>query len=189
MGIYTENSGRSSYVEQQKQKVRKRYQGVENKEDIVVLPCIEESGFYDDSQHKRVAVYARVSTDSVQQTTSYELQKNYYERTIQQHPNWELVNIYADEGISGTSLKHRDSFLTMIQDCKDGKIDLILVKSVSRFSRNVVDCISEVRALAALKKPVGVYFESEGIYTLDEDSEMRLPMIATMAQEENLHQT
>ena len=185
MGIYTEDAGRSSYVEQQKQKVRKRYQGVENKEDIVVLPCIEESGFYDDSQHKRVAVYARVSTDSVQQTTSYELQKNYYERTIQQHPNWDLVNIYADEGISGTSLKHRDSFLTMIQDCKDGKIDLILVKSVSRFSRNVVDCISEVRALAALKKPVGVYFESEGIYTLDEDSEMRLPMIATMAQEES----
>ena len=186
MNIYTrEPSERITIQEQEKIRIRQRYKGIENKEDIVVLPCIEESSFYDDTRHKRVAVYVRVSTDSVQQTTSYELQKNYYERSIQQHPNWELVEIYADEGISGTSLKHRDRFIQMINDCREGKIDLILVKSVSRFSRNVVDCITEVRALAALKKPVGVYFESEGIYTLDEDSEMRLPMIATMAQEES----
>lgn len=186
MSVYIDKpTTRAGILEQQKQKVRTRYKGVDNKEDIVVVPCIEEPGFYDDTRRKQVAVYVRVSTDSIQQTTSYELQRNYYERTIQQHPNWELVEIYADEGISGTSLKHRDNFIRMIQDCKSGRIDMILVKSVSRFSRNVVDCITEVRALAALKKPVGVYFESEGIYTLDDEAEMRLPMIATMAQEES----
>lgn len=186
MSVYIEKPvTRAGIIEAQKQKVRNRYKGVENKEDIVVVPCIEEPGLYDDTRRKKVAVYVRVSTDSLQQTTSYELQRNYYERTILQHPNWELVEIYADEGISGTSLKHRDNFIRMIQDCKAGKIDMILVKSVSRFSRNVVDCITEVRALAALKKPVGVYFESEGIYTLDDEAEMRLPMIATMAQEES----
>ena len=92
MNIFTENPGsRASQVEAQKQKVRNRYKGVENKEDIVVVPCIEEPGFYDDTRRKQVAVYVRVSTDSVQQTTSYELQRNYYERTILQHPNWDLV--------------------------------------------------------------------------------------------------
>ena len=120
MNIYTrEPSERITIQEQEKIRIRQRYKGIENKEDIVVLPCIEESSFYDDTRHKRVAVYVRVSTDSVQQTTSYELQKNYYERSIQQHPNWELVEIYADEGISGTSLKHRDRFIQMINDCRE----------------------------------------------------------------------
>ena len=115
MSVYIEKPvTRAGIIEAQKQKVRNRYKGVENKEDIVVVPCIEEPGLYDDTRRKKVAVYVRVSTDSLQQTTSYELQRNYYERTILQHPNWDLVEIYADEGISGTSLKHRDNFIRMI---------------------------------------------------------------------------
>jgi DNA invertase Pin-like site-specific DNA recombinase len=102
-----------------------------------------------------------------------------------QHPNWTLVKIYADAGISGTSLKHRDQFIQMIEDCKKGLIDLIVVKSVSRFARNTVDCIGQVRELAAMKSPVGVFFEIENIYTRKDDSEMALSFIATMAQEES----
>jgi len=130
-------------------------------------------------------VYARVSTDNVQQTSSYELQKKYYEDFVVHHPNWTLVKIYADEGISGTSLAHRDEFNSMIADCRSGKIDMIITKSVSRFARNVVDCISMVRMLAELPSPVGVFFESECIFSLKDDSQMALSFQATMAQEES----
>ena len=92
---------------------------------------------YDNDVYQRVAVYVRVSTDDPRQTTSYELQKQYYEEFVIKHPKWELVHIYADEGISGTSLKHRDEFLRMIEDAKAGKIDLIITKNVSRFARYV----------------------------------------------------
>ena len=103
-------------------------------------------------------------SDDVRQTTSYELQKKYYEEFVTRHPNWTLVNIYADEGISGTSLKHRDEFNRMIADCKAGKIDMIVTKSVSRFARNVEDFIGTVRSLAERRPPVGVFFESEAIF-------------------------
>ena len=132
-----------------------------------------------------MAVYARVSTGNVEQTSSYELQKKYYEDYVRRHPNWTLARIYADEGISGTSLAHREQFHQMITDCKAGKIDLILTKSVSRFARNVVDCISTVRMLSELSSPVGVFFESECIFSLKEDSQMALSFQATMAQEES----
>lgn len=99
--------------------------------------------------------------------------------------DWDLIDIYADEGISGTSLQHRDSFLKMIKDCENGKIDLIVTKSVSRFARNILDCIGYVRQLKAMKPPVGIYFETERIYTLSNNSEMSLSFIATLAQEES----
>ena len=104
---------------------------------------------------------------------------------IREHPGWELVDIYADEGISGTSLEHRDEFNRMIRDCHAGLIDLVVTKSVSRFSRNVVDCIKTVRELAALKSPVGVLFEAEHIYSLNQTSEMMLGVLAMGAQEES----
>ena len=116
------------------------------------------------------------------------LPMNYSETTIRisnSHINWILVDIYADEGISGTSLKHRDSFIRMINDCRAGKIDLIITKSVARFARNVVDCIKHVRELAALNPPVAVFFETENIYTLNPNSEMSLSFISTLAQEES----
>ena len=105
--------------------------------------------------------------------------------THSKNPNWMLVEIYADEGISGTSLQHRDAFKKMIEDCETGKIDLIITKSVSRFARNVVDCIRYVRELSSLRPPVGVFFETEHLNTLDPKSEMILSFMSTLAQEES----
>lgn len=170
--------------QQQKAKIRERYRGI-SPDVLEVIPAAKKrADFYDDVP-RRVAVYVRVSTDDPRQTSSYELQKNYYEDMVQRHENWTLVEIYADEGISGTQLKHRDSFNRMIRDCRAGKIDLIVTKSVSRFARNIVDCISIVRELGALSPAVGVFFETEHIFTLKDDSEMGLSFQATMAQEES----
>lgn len=167
-----------------KQKIRDRYKGVS--EDVLdVIPASPQEDFYKSEERKRVAVYARVSTDDPNQTSSYELQKNHYEDLVNSRPNWELVDIYADEGISGTSLQHRDNFVRMINDCRDGKIDLIVTKSVSRFARNIIDCIGYVRQLKAANPPIGVFFETENIFTLNENSEMSLSFIATLAQEES----
>ena len=179
-----EAEGKTNHVEDQKIKIRERYKGVDP-DSLDVIPAKPKVDVYQTEEEQRVAVYARVSTDDPRQTSSYELQKNYYEDLVQQRPNWVLVDIYADEGISGTSLKHRDAFIRMIEDCKRGKIDLIITKNVSRFARNIVDCIGYVRQLAALKPPVGVIFETERIYTLDSKSEMSLSFIATLAQEES----
>ena len=167
-----------------KQKIRERYKGV-SEEVLDVIPATPQEDFYKSETHKRVAVYARVSTDDPNQTSSYELQKNHYEDMVNRRPNWELVDIYADEGISGTSLMHRDSFVRMIEDCRAGKIDLIVTKSVSRFARNIIDCIGYVRQLKASEPPIGVFFETENIFTLDENSELSLSFIATLAQEES----
>lgn len=168
----------------QKNKIRERYKGV-NADELDVIPALPQEDFYEDVKTKRVAVYARVSTDDPRQTSSYELQKNHYEDVVSRRPNWQLVEIYADEGISGTSLQHRDSFIRMISDCQKGKIDLIVTKSVSRFARNVVDCIKIIRDLKAMNPPIGVFFETENIYTLNSNSEMSLSFISTLAQEES----
>ena len=166
-----------------KERDRRRMRVEIDPENYEYIPEKEPMDFYDISIHQRVAVYVRVSTD--QQTTSYELQQKYYKEFVEKHPNWELIDIYADEGISGTSLAHRDAFHRMIKDCKDGKIDLILTKSVSRFARNIVICIGMVRELAEMHPPVGVLFESEAIFSLNEDSQMALSFLATMAEEES----
>ena len=169
---------------EQKERIRQRYRGVDI-EELEVIPAMPKEELYDENKEKRVAVYARVSTDDPRQTSSYELQKNHYEDVVSRKPGWNLTKIYADEGISGTSLKHRDAFAEMIEDCKAGKIDLILTKSVSRFARNVLDCIGHIRMLAALDPPVGIFFEAENLYTLDKNSEMALSFISTLAQEES----
>ena len=179
-----ENEKKTDTIQQQKEKIRQRYKGVDL-EDLELIPAITQDALHDDTTLKRVAVYARVSTDDPRQTSSYELQKNHYQDYVSRQPNWVLTDIYADEGISGTSLKHRDAFLRMIDDCKAGKIDMILTKSVSRFARNIVDCISYQRELKSLNPPVGILFETEGIFTLNANSEMSLSFIATLAQEES----
>ena len=171
-------------TEERKAKIRQRYKGI-SRDELEVRPAIQPASFQDDTSEKRVAVYARVSTGDPNQTSSYELQKNHYQDMVSRHPGWNLVHIYADEGISGTSLKHRDEFIKMIAACEAGQIDLIVTKSVSRFARNVLDCIGKVRELAALPKPVGVFFETENIYTLNSNSEMSLSFISTLAQEES----
>lgn len=170
---------------ERKERVRRRINTKVDPENYEFIPAKKPIDYYDNDIRQRIAVYARVSTDNVQQTSSYELQKKYYEDFVVHHPNWTLVKIYADEGISGTSLAHRDEFNSMIADCRSGKIDMIITKSVSRFARNVVDCISMVRMLAELPSPVGVFFESECIFSLKDDSQMALSFQATMAQEES----
>jgi len=169
--------------ELQKSKIRERYKGsdIGNAE---IIPVHKQADFFDDVEC-RVAVYVRVSTDNLQQTSSYELQKNYYEDMISRHPNWILAGIYADEGISGTSLLHRDEFNRMIADCEQGMIDMIITKSVSRFARNIVDCISTIRKLKKLAKPIGVYFETDGIFSLRSENEQQLNFMSSIAQEES----
>ena len=126
----------------EKDRIRKRYNVHIDPENYQYIPETKvRSDYYDNDSNQRVAVYVRVSTDDPKQTTSYELQRKYYEDFVVHHPNWELVGIYADEGISGTSLLHRNEFNRMIADCKSGEIDLIITKSVSRFARNIMDCI------------------------------------------------
>lgn len=171
-------------TEQRKEQIREKYKGVDASL-IEVIPAEVPKKLNEDDSHKRVAVYARVSTDNVEQTSSFELQKNHYEDFVKNHPGWELVNIYADEGISGTSLKHRVNFLQMIQDCEAGKIDLIITKSIARFARNTLDCIENIRKLQNLPHPVGVFFETENLYTLDKNNELVLTLLATVAQEES----
>ena len=134
----------------------------------------------------RVCAYCRVSTDSDAQSTSFVLQREHYQNLTNVHPNWILKHIYADEGISGTSLKRRDEFNKMIAACRAGEYDLIVTKSVSRFARNLVDCISLARELKNQNPRVGIYFETDGLNTLMEDSELRLSILASFAQEESV---
>ncbi len=131
-----------------------------------------------DDAHKRVAVYARVSTKSKEQVSSIENQTKYYTEKIEKTPNWELAEIYSDEGKSGTSKKWRPEFKRMLEDAAKKKMDLIVCASVSRFARNVSDLIEEVRKLRTTNpsNPVGVYFETEDLYTLDPNINERLQM-------------
>lgn len=174
-----ENSGQD-----RKQKIRDKYKGTDVSE-IEIIPAKPIVDFAESGGIRRVAAYVRVSTDNDEQTSSYELQKNYYTEYITGHPRWEFVGIYADEGISGTSITHRKGMLQMIEDCKAGKIDLILTKSIARFARNIVDCLSVIDLLKNLEPPVGVQFEADNIYTLDNNGRMILTILASVAEEES----
>ena len=135
------------------------------------------------ARKRRVAGYARVSTDSDEQFTSYEAQVDYYTKFIQSKPEWEFVKVYTDEGISGTNTKRREGFKEMITDALDGKIDLIVTKSVSRFARNTVDSLVTIRKLK--ENGVECYFEKEGIYTFDGKGELLITIMSSLAQEES----
>ncbi len=132
---------------------------------------------------RRVAGYARVSTDKDEQFTSFEAQVDYYTRYIQEHRDWKFVNVYTDEGISGTSTKHRAGFNSMIEDAKNGKIDLIITKSISRFARNTVDTLTTIRDLKA--RNVECYFEKENIWTFDGKGELLLTIMSSLAESES----
>ena len=138
------------------------------------IPAKEQNDHVKADQYQRVAIYARVSTDNPMQTTSFELQQKYYEELVAQHPQWVLVKIYADEGKSGTTMQHRDAFNEMLADAVAGKIDLIIVKNISRFARNVVDFLKTLRMLA--EKNIGVWFESEALYSMNYDHLMSLSL-------------
>ena len=152
---------------------------------VRVIPATKTQGAIHSTHDgkKRVAAYCRVSTDSEEQLNSYEAQKSYYTQKIEESSDWEMAEIYADEGISGTSMKKRTEFKKMITACKRGHIDLIITKSLSRFARNTVDCLETVRLLKA--NGIGVYFEKENINTLTESSEFLITLFSGFAQAES----
>ena len=135
------------------------------------------------SAKRRVAGYARVSTDLEEQQTSYAAQVDYYTTFIRARPDWTLVHIYTDEGVTGTSTKHREGFNEMVKDALDGKIDLIVTKSVSRFARNTVDSLTTIRKLK--ERGCEVYFEKESIWTFDAKGELLITIMSSLAQEES----
>ena len=132
---------------------------------------------------KRVAAYCRVSTDNEDQVNSFESQQRYFRRYIEEHPDWKLYEIFADEGISGTNTKKRKAFNRMIEEAKSGAFDLIITKEISRFARNTLDSIYYTRELK--RYGVGVIFMNDGIHTLDGDAELRLAILSSIAQEES----
>ena len=134
-------------------------------------------------QKTRVAAYCRVSTESEEQEGSYETQIAHYTSFINSHPDWVLAGIYADDGISAVNTKKRNDFHRMINDCNEGRIDMVITKSISRFARNTVDCLNYTRALKS--KNIGVYFEKENINTLDAKGEVLMTIMASLAQQES----
>ena len=151
----------------------------------VIQPTASQHGTEDTVAlaKRRVAAYARVSTDEDEQLNSYENQINYYTRYIQSRPEWEFVGLYSDEGISGLNTKKRDGFRQMVEDALNGKIDWILTKAISRIARNTVDTLVTIRQQK--EKGVEVYFEKENIYTLDSKGELLITIMSSIAQEES----
>ncbi len=132
---------------------------------------------------KKVAAYARVSTDSDEQFTSYEAQVDYYTNYIKGRNDWQFAGVYTDEGITGTNTKKREGFKRMVKDALDGKIDLIVTKSVSRFARNTVDSLTTIRKLK--EHGTECFFEKENIWTFDSKGELLITIMSSLVQEES----
>jgi len=168
-----------------KDKIKKKFEK-QGDGDTVRIPAKAK---YDrrklDDRKLRVAAYCRVSTDSDDQFTSFEAQKEHFVKSIANHPNWELYHVYADEGISGTSTKKRDEFNKMMDDALAGKFDMIITKTVSRFTRNTVDGLKAVRLLLKQSPKIGIYFEEDKFNTLMPNSEFLLTIMLSLAQGES----
>lgn len=147
--------------------------------EIRIIPPVSQH-----AERLRVAAYPRVSSDSADQLNSFAAQIAYYTDVIQSEEEWEFAGLYADEAVSGTTTSSRNDFQRLLEDCRNGKIDRILVKSISRFARNTLDCIQAVRELKSLG--ITVLFEKEGIDTGHLGSEMMLSILGAAAQEESL---
>ena len=171
----------------QKEIIRERYRDSVpvKKEDLEIIPARKQIEKEKNNNPRRVCAYCRVSTDDESQTSSFELQKSVYLKMINERSDWVYAGLYYDEGISGTNIDHRTGFLKMIVDCREGKIDMIITKSVARFARNVLDSLAVMRELAALPNPVEIYFETEGLYSLDATTKMILVILSTFAEEES----
>ena len=154
---------------------------------ITVIPASQPYRVGGRTQQKtrnlRVAAYCRVSTDQEEQLNSFENQVEYYTKYIQDNPLYQMAGIYADEGISGTNTKKREEFKRMIRDCEEGKIDLVITKSISRFARNTQDCLEYSRRLKNLG--IGIFFEKEHINTLDASGELLFTILSSLAQDES----
>lgn len=154
--------------------------------NVIKIPAKPQKGnnaAKEEVKKLRVAAYCRVSTDNEEQATSYEMQIEHYTEFINKNPEWKLVKVYADDGISATSTKGREQFNAMIEDCKQGLIDMIFTKSISRFARNTVDCLNYIRMLKDMNIPV--FFEKESINTMDSKGEVLLTIMASLAQQES----
>lgn len=149
----------------------------------VIEPTVKPITTANSYRQLRVAAYCRVSTQMEEQLNSYEVQKNYYTEKINSEPKWKLVGIFADKGITGTSALKRDEFQKMIRMCKRKQIDMIITKSISRFSRNTVDCLNYVRMLRQLD--VDVFFEEQGIHSKDAGAEFYITIYGSIAQSES----
>ena len=177
--------GRSDEKRQStKDAIREVYANGPQKE-VQIIPAKKDLPSDDEKKKLRVCAYCRVSTEEENQASSYELQVQNYTKMIQENPEWEFAGIFADEGISGTSVLRREKFLEMIEKCKDGEIDLIITKQVSRFARNVLDSLNYIFMLRKLDPPVGVYFEAEKLNTLDRSSDMVITVLSLVAQSES----
>lgn len=157
-----------------------------NNRNVTVIPARSRMGNNTNTEERpklRVAAYCRVSTDSEEQASSYEVQIEHYTSYIKGNPEWELAGIFADDGISGTNTKKRDEFNRMIEECLEGKIDMVITKSISRFARNTLDCLKYIRQLK--DKNIQVFFEKENINTMDSKGEVLLTIMASLAQQES----
>ena len=153
---------------------------------VIIIPPQKRRELAEEPPKLRVAAYCRVSTQEEQQVGSFDMQIHHFTKRIEANPQWELVEIYQDEGISATTVEKRLGFQEMIADAVDGKIDLILTKSISRFGRNIVDILDNLQTLSALNPPVSVEFETEGItYTGDGRNNLLISLLAALAEMES----
>jgi site-specific DNA recombinase len=154
--------------------------------NIMVIPARKRVGSTaakEKIKKLRVAAYCRVSTETEEQNSSYEVQVAHYTEFIKKNTEWEFAGIFADDGISGTNTKKREKFNRMIAECMDGNIDMVITKSISRFARNTLDCLQYIRQLK--DKNISVYFEKENINTMDAKGEVLLTIMASLAQQES----
>ena len=180
-GQWSKSTKAEKRREEERQRIRAAF---EDRRDVEFIPAKVQVN-QDNKPALRVAAYCRVSTLEDAQAGSFELQIQHFRQMIKDNPSWEEVEIYADEGKSGTNMKNRPQFQRMIEDCKEGKIDLILTKSVSRFARNTMDCLRVVRELKSLSPPVGIYFEDVSLNTIEAKNEFTLGVMSLVAQGES----
>lgn len=186
-GLRTIQQGSASYAGEtySKETIRQDYGRDRDMSEVTVIPAAPVPSLFDSHKKQRVAVYCRVSTDGIQQTTSFELQRKYYIKYVRKKPEWTLVAMYSDEGITATNTTHRNGLLKMLEDARAGKFDIIVVKNLSRLSRNLMDCMNIVKELRNLEHPVGILFESENMYTLGENMDFTIQILSLVAQEES----
>lgn len=183
----TENNPNGLSREQQREEIKDLYRQRDNDIEIIPQTKFSKELLKETDEPVRVGLYTRVSTGSLEQASSIALQEVSFEDIQKFHPNWQLVETYTDEGISGTSIERRKGFQKMIRDAEAGKLDLIVTRSVSRFARNLMDCVKTYKHLASLAHPVYVFFVSNNLITngKGEQSEMILNFMAMIAQEES----
>lgn len=181
-----QTSSRAERREQKRRQMQDEISYNQRGNGVIIIPPQKRWELAEEPPKLRVAAYCRVSTQEEKQVGSFDMQIHHFAKRIEANPQWELVEIYQDEGISATTVEKRLGFQKMIADAVDGKIDLILTKSISRFGRNIVDILDNLRTLSALNPPVSVEFETEGItYTGDGRNNLLISLLAALAEMES----